>query len=557
MATGGELSPSHRRTRRSSRIANSTSDNKDDINKIRRENAKHNEGENDVEYVNAVLFDDIKEWANKAISTREDTSAIDLELTKLIAIMLNARGISCTIEVLDLLTNLCITYFDDLISLLHKLAEYLRRRKPSFNDINLCFSIKKIKPFRIGEEYLISKQVSSVYKKEVGIVTRQVNELTSTLAGHSISENDAALPFFVNDHYEMSQLVPRRTERPKYIPSYLPDLPPDYTYQNTSDYLDIMSEKEARLKLVEQSRLTEQSLYKLIDDDYSQWRTNFESQLNDLGADSDNEDSIMSDVAHDQKTDVETPAPELERIEEKSLDGNNLVLAPGSTRFDFVAYAKKRALIKQRKEEEIELKRERRRSNIFMKAEKLYSPYAKSFPTLEDNEYFRNIVQQEFKSVIKSVRSAEKIKKKRIDKILKEKAEKARNEKESGTKEFTFNFNHISDPLGIDSDESDDNNVPDFDTVGRDNDSEKSHTSPRETLENHEGSPPQNIVQPLLIQPLVPHSQPELLSDEDNMEDLLTQELAKAESDLPINDSNLMSLGLFEDELDVDDLEDV
>ena len=102
------------------------------------------------------------------------------------------------------------------------------------------------------------------------------------------------------------QLLPKLNtdNKPRYIPSYLPDLPPDYTYQSTPEYNKPLTDlKELRIRLVQESRMTEDSLYKLIENDEIEWRKKFEDELKEMK----DESNDMEDVekSEDERKDME------------------------------------------------------------------------------------------------------------------------------------------------------------------------------------------------------------------------------------------------------------
>lgn len=466
---------------------------------------------------------------NKPVDRKLNLHPIDFQFQKVIGFLMESKGFEYTEDFHSQLTDLSIIYFHDLIETLRKFTEVQRRRKPSISDTDLCLREKKIKPSKLYEEYTKTKEISKKNNAQINIINRQTQELMNAFTSSEvkIEEDDPSLPFIENEHYDITELVPKQSSKPMYIPSFLPDLPPDYTYQKTPKYMDMVTDlKQLRLKLVEESRLTEKSLYNLIDDDERKWKEDFETELLrsvleiEEDVNSENDDSIMSDAGQNERnvSDIETPEQSLGAHETKAIQpvsDNDTVLnsepmkleTDNATQitteqndlsqtklhidaktFDFVAYSKKRHAIQHKKELELEEKRKLREANIFMKAEKYYSPYATLPVTPEVDNYFKNIVQEDFKYVIKSVRIAERNKKRKVEKILQEKARKEKEKEQAREKMgLGFSFGPIGNMLD-NEDESDDDEDLGFPNFVFDGDNEppaKFENTPHE-IENNQ-----------------------------------------------------------------------
>ncbi|ODV82471.1 uncharacterized protein CANTADRAFT_24967 [Suhomyces tanzawaensis NRRL Y-17324] len=402
---------------------------------------------------------------------------IEFQLSKVIAVLLEGKGHLATQEYIDQVTDITIAYFNKTIVALRNFTELQRRKNPSLADTEVSFRLQGIHPWKLYDEITATRKLGPRTRAQILAISSAAESVLHT-DDPPYSATDESLPFFTNEHYEIAELVPKQSERPIYIPSYLPDLPPDYTYQNTPKYMDTITDlKVLRLKLVEESRLTEKSLYDLIEDDERQWRKRFEKELEDL---SDSGESIMS------KVEVSSPPEEVDlKFTEKPdsapdkpteiPDENGIIPLPepkaeeSKTTFDFVEYANKRKRIIQKREDALTEKIRLRENNIFIKAEKYYSPYADLKVTPEIDLYFQEVLHDEFKSVIKAVRKAESTKKRKIEEILQEKAKRDKAmEDELNRNEFGFNFNQMDDSL---DDEEGEGLFPQFDFDGPEVDS--------------------------------------------------------------------------------------
>lgn len=237
-------------------------------------------------------------------SMADCSSYEELQLMKVFLVLLKSKGILIKEDALRQLTSTAIQHFHQLSDHLQQYTELQRRRKPIYDDIELLFRLKKIKSNDIYTESLRSKRIHEDNREQLKLIDSHPNDIEEY--------SEESLPFFHNQQYDISELVHSQVGRPDYIPSYLPDLPPDYTYQNTPNYVDTITDlKTLRVNLVNQSRATEISLYELIDDEKRKWRIKFEQELEELDELSPVED-IMSDyevespLEHDlQKSDLD------------------------------------------------------------------------------------------------------------------------------------------------------------------------------------------------------------------------------------------------------------
>lgn len=413
---------------------------------------------------------------NKPHLSIDTTSPVDLFLFKIIAIILKSKDFEFTEEFIWRLTNLTSIYFFDLSKQLHQFTEMQRKSKPSKSDIDLLLKMRSIKPLHLVKEY--EKLKDFTYKKDINTLDKITKDSINPEKEAEYTNEDPSLLFFTNEHYEITELVPKKSGKPKYVPHFLPDLPPDYTYQKTPIFMDRMTDlKELRLKMVEESRLTEKSLYKLIDDDEIKWKDKFEKELDDLDEErSDGEESVMSDRPEKQ-TDVESVDFNEEKgsgVEKEDDASKPILSAESQKKFDIVAYAQKRLKLREEKEKKILATEKLRESNIYLQAETYFSPYATHLKTPEVLAIYENILDESFKKVILSVRTAEKNKKRKIEFLIKEReAREKEREKARENVEFGFSFGEgRRDDRLDDSDDDDDDksdggfgaeNFPEFD----------------------------------------------------------------------------------------------
>lgn len=432
---------------------------------------------------------------------------VDFELRKFVALVVKSstNNAGFTEEFVDELADVTACYMNHVMSLLFKYTEVQRHHKPGVSDLQICLDNNNISTKGLYREYLRTKKLPADIQNHSQQLRNRLDRvlLEFNAENYTLEKDDPSLVFHANEQYEIAALVPRQSEPRTYIPSYFPDLPPDFTYQNTGSYMDTITDlKQIKLKLVEESRLNEKSLYKLIEDDDNTWMAKLEQDIHALNSsdlDSDGEDLLS--LSGENVSDVETPSGEQDRLIEAGKASGVLEDAKETTetevdvqpkseleakpdevvaelaelkedvievdrtgnetpstakagaRFDFVEYARKRRNAKEREAREIERTRRKRHRNIYMKAEKVFSSYAESAPTLDDIESFDGYLETSFKKVIKAVRIAEKQKTERLAQLQREKVLRQKEqEQKNGSFEFGFAFNAASGIL----DDSDD-----------------------------------------------------------------------------------------------------
>ncbi|RCK66796.1 Transcription initiation factor TFIID subunit 8 [Candida viswanathii] len=371
---------------------------------------------------------------------------MDLILEKTIGSILESKDYSYSREFLDQLTELSLQFIQDLTADLSTYTRIQRRHQPSLSDVKLLLKLKHIKNNDLIDE--IEKSRAFPYSQKLSqLLTDKPKQAPDE--DEDEDGDDQSRPFF--EQSSIMQLLPTlNNSKPRYIPSYLPDLPPDYTYQSTPEYNQPLTDlKELRMKLVLESRMTEDSLYKLIENDEIEWRKKFEEELKEMG-----------DVGAAVIEEEEKPKDEVQEVKEEPKQGVPTVPTKEEAakaevkedfKFDIVEYAQKRKRLALKKEKKLEDHYKARENDIYMKAELYYSPYATKKPTAEINKYFQDIISDGFKEVIASVRKAEVAKQEKIKQL---REEQARREKElQQQNEIAFNFPTLNQS---ESDESDD-----------------------------------------------------------------------------------------------------
>lgn len=364
-------------------------------------------------------------------------------LALLIGVQLQAKNVAVSAEALHHFSHVAEVYLTQVSGVIKKLTEQQRRSRPSKSDVLGALRVLGLSPTALYREYYHDTTTRPRITANLTKVQREAQSRTWTQEGpEDLDLND----------YSITDLVPRTTPRPNYIPHHFPEFPPDYTYRNTPDYMASLTDMEQlRLKLVEESRMTEKSLYRLIDGDKTGSGSpetldldSIMSGVPEIGSPDINLDTTKLDIPQHQESEL----PPVMLDEEQELQRQEQ-LRKQEIAFDFEAYAAKRANLVQKRQSHIEKIRKLRQNNIFMEAEKHFSPYSTNPMTENNQNRFKTVVNDAYEDVIKAVRRAEAENQAQIDKILKEReTQQAQNKQD--TIEFGFNFDIGS---GSDSEE--------------------------------------------------------------------------------------------------------
>lgn len=333
------------------------------------------------------------------------------QMAPYVAMILANSGYSVTNDFVTFLADLAVDYLHGLLESVKKLSEIQRRTKPSLNDVRYACKLGGISYSELYD-HAISKQNKRKFlpTKTAGATAGQEQEDEST-----------------GTSYEISKILPNHF-KPRYIPSYLPDFPPQFTYQSTADYMPTITDLERlRIKLVEESRLTEKSLYGLIGDEK---------------LDESDVESVMSlDMSTPPPRFEESRPPELPEYAVDDFDEETVRVAapkPEVKQFDVLKYVKNRVKNKNQLVESVEHIRLKRHQSIYMEAEKYLSPYAE-----EQGAKFSFNLDEELEKVINSVKTSQKRIRVEVERLQNEK--KQRREEMENKETIEFNFHSESE----------------------------------------------------------------------------------------------------------------
>lgn len=266
-----------------------------------------------------------KDLLNPPASTTASMDPVDFEFRKYVGLIVKSSSNTpaFTEEFVDELADLSTSYMNHLISLLHNFTEVQRHHRAGVSDLQMCFLTNNIPMSDLYGEYERTQKLPVEVKKYSSKLRSRLDTVLAEFNAekYTLEKDDPSLVFHANEQYEIAALVPRQSEPRKYIPSYFPDLPPDFTYQNTGSYMKTLTDlKQIKMKLAEESRLNEKSLYKLMGDDDNTWIDTLEGDIK-VSSDLESEEEDIMSISGENGTDVESPTMEIDEKQEKEEKG--------------------------------------------------------------------------------------------------------------------------------------------------------------------------------------------------------------------------------------------
>lgn len=346
------------------------------------------------------------------------------ELIKFISLLLHAQGYTVSPPFLALITSHAARYLHRSAQHIKKLAEIQRRTRPSLNDVRLSFKLRLVKWKYLYIELVRGSVIRTRYARELARASASAAAIGASLGasgardGTTDGSNSSTSGPFGPTGPGITSLVPRLKQKPPYIPPYLPDLPPDYTYQHTASYIPTLTDMEQlRVRLVDESRMTEKSLYGLIGTE----GTNGPGELGDRAqADSPASEADIPGASPGASA-SSSPSPifdkpELPQYAEEAPEPEPHQ-KPVAKAFDVVDYARKRLQARAKRAQDVDQRRAKRNQNIFIDAERYYSAYATKPITNQTHLQFQLVLDSEFTAVVRRVRAGRRAQRQKIDRL--------------------------------------------------------------------------------------------------------------------------------------------
>lgn len=156
--------------------------------------------------------------------------------------------------VVDEMAVLFGQFLDTVCSKLHRLAEIQRRQKPTKEDVRLLTHMGYFDLKDIQTALKHNSQVAKLRSKEISSIAKMCLPLEQEMErGLPAAEDSFLQPLWPS--------VKSRTENKAYIPSYMPNLPPEHTWKATPQFTErVQDPKVIRELLVLEGRLGEKAL---------------------------------------------------------------------------------------------------------------------------------------------------------------------------------------------------------------------------------------------------------------------------------------------------------
>lgn len=226
---------------------------------------------------------DIKEINS---SNRMDYQMVEL-LKRAVGVQLQTidKDVTVTRMAMDQLVLFAEDQLNALVDGLHRISLLQRRQSIAVSDLEIWMRGYNLLPSDLYMAAEESKFIRENYRNDTSVVFKDINidnPMESALGRiniqnkENIEPTDNDVDIDEDDDYElielqqhaMEQLFKTDTGRGRnlrYKPGWLPDFPPDHTYKYTPSYVNVVKpETEIRQKLVEEGRLSEKALVKLM-----------------------------------------------------------------------------------------------------------------------------------------------------------------------------------------------------------------------------------------------------------------------------------------------------
>lgn len=298
-------------------------------------------------------------------------------LTKSILLQLKTMNKNVTMSELAFedLCQFVSLQMDDMLQCFRKITQIQRRNQISKIDLELFIKGTALTTADLNEQLEVSRYVHKMFPRDSEVLKDAVYETKK----HYMKELDESellsskhSEFFVQD-VDILNLLPSTNKSNKYVPSWLPDFPPDHTYRFTALYKKtITDERIMKQKLLQEGKKSEQALINML------------SKAN--GVEKVEKDKLLLEQLEEAK--AETEFIFMRSAKSKYNSSGDVLKTLPLKGFDVEKYCIDRVSIKRRKKEEQEKRAANKKRNPFLRSALLCSPYgsggAKSRKSVEN-----------------------------------------------------------------------------------------------------------------------------------------------------------------------------
>ncbi|KAG0657206.1 hypothetical protein C6P45_002514 [Maudiozyma exigua] len=314
----------------------------------------------------------------------------------------------------ELLSVLAMEQMDAMASELHRLTTIQRRHKPARTDVSLLLRGFQLNSsdlaLTLEQNQYITKQFNS-QSDMINRESRDFNEMRNKVKEDKLL-NDTPFQMIEQEQIAALPLISSNNLQ-KYIPSWLPEFPPDHTYMFTPQYNNpTTNEVLIRIKATEEGRQSEKSLIGLLS---NQQATKSETILSNIKTEEDKELDEMKHTESMYSPYTKKMISKRKHIKRKPL--STLTHVPKE--FNVEEYAHKRIELARAKVIEYEMKQLKRRNDPFLNLTKLILQNGKTTNTLQVDKEVKSTLKKSFRRLLKNIPETRKEKAKAIDEARK------------------------------------------------------------------------------------------------------------------------------------------
>ncbi|AET39638.1 Taf8p Ecym_4609 [Eremothecium cymbalariae DBVPG len=293
---------------------------------------------------------------------------------------------------------------NDMFQILHRFANIQRRNEISIKDLKLFLKGTGIEVQSLYDEFEKSRYIKKTYEAEFKNIERQsldlVEKWQKPLRDEELLSSNHA-EFFFKD-VDILNLVPPTNINNSYVPTWLPEFPPDHTYKFTAIYnKPISDERQMKRMLFEEGKLSEKALLNMLGSAQAKMlKVEDEETIAQTYKESQEETQLIYGV------EKQRPRRENAYVGGNSTNNDDLPLNSSHSKgFNIQEYARSRIGLARRKVEEFENHKLQAQKNPFIRASSICSPYGNAQKTTRKaaEREFNILLRRSYVGVLKSI----------------------------------------------------------------------------------------------------------------------------------------------------------
>ena len=344
----------------------------------------------------------------------------------------------------ELLSVLAMEQMDAMASELHRLTTIQRRHRPTKSDVSLLLRGFQLTPSDIALTLEQNQHITKQFNSQTDIInkeSREFSEMRNRVKEDKLL-NDTPFQMIEQEQIAALPLISSNNTQ-KYIPSWLPEFPPDHTYMFTPQYNNpTTNEVLIRIKATEEGRQSEKSLIGLLS---NQEPRKLETISLNVDIEEDKELNEMKQIESMYTAHTNKMVQKKKCMKRTPL--STLTHVPKT--FDVEEYAHKRIELARAKVAEYEMKQLQRRNDPFLNLTRLIVQNGKAINTLQVDKDVKSTLKQSFRRLLKSIPETRKEKAKAIEEARKrrelklEELRKLQEKREKERKSDTATSKHL------------------------------------------------------------------------------------------------------------------